>query len=122
MEALESFLKSSTVIDLLVLLFILFITVVMIPIGIVIVFASRSSKPAYIFLLSAVLPLVLALIGTYLRFASIEEAVRQNPGVGEEVILIARQEAWITTYIGAAGTTILALIGVAAVVKKARES
>lgn len=122
MEALESFLKSSTVIDLLVLLFILFITVVMIPIGILIVFASRSSKPAYIFLLSAVLPLVLALIGTCLRFASIEEAVRPNPGVGEEVILIARQEAWITTYIGAAGTTILALIGAAAVVKKAGES
>ncbi len=122
MEALQSFLKSSTVVDLLILLFILFITVVMIPIGVAIVIASRSKMPSYIFLLCASLPLLLALIGTYVRFVSIEEAVRENPGVGEQVIVAARQEAWITTYIGAAGTTMLALIGVTAVLKKERET
>ncbi|HWN11239.1 MAG TPA: hypothetical protein VNO50_18530 [Pyrinomonadaceae bacterium] len=122
METLISFLKSSTVVDLLILLFILFVTVVMIPVGITIVVASRSRMPAYIFLLSASLPLLLALIGTWMRFVSIEEAVRQNPEVGEQVIVAARQEAWITTYIGAAGTTMLALIGVTAVVKKEREA
>ena len=122
MEALDSFLKSSTVVDLLILLFILFITVVMVPIGIVIVIASRSRTPAYIFLLSALLPLLLALVGTYVRFASINEAVRQNPEAAEQVVVAARQEAWITTYIGVAGTTVLALIGVMAVVKKEREA
>lgn len=120
MEALHSFLKSSTVVDLQILLFILFITVVMIPIGIIIVFASRSKMPSYVFLLCASLPLLLALVGTYVRFASIDEAVRQNENVGEEAVVAARQEAWITTYIGAAGTTVLALIGVTAVVKKER--
>jgi len=120
MEALTSFLKSSTVVDLQILLFILFITVVMIPIGIIIVFGSRSRMPSYVFLLCALLPLLLALAGTYVRFVSIDEAVRQNENVGEEVVLAARQEAWITTYIGAAGTTVLALIGVTAVVKKER--
>ena len=120
MEALTSFLKSSTVVDLQILLFILFITVVMIPIGIIIVFGSRSRMPSYVFLLCALLPLLLALAGTYVRFVSIDEAVRQNENVGEEVALAARQEAWITTYIGAAGTTVLALIGVTAVVKKER--
>lgn len=122
MEALQSFLKSSTVVDLLVLLFIIFVTVVMIPVGIWIVFGTRSRMPSYIFLLSALLPLLLALAGTYLRFMSIDEALRQNPGAGEQVVVAARQEAWITTYIGAAGTTVLALIGVAAVVKKETEA
>lgn len=117
MEALHSFLKSSTVVDLLVLLFIFFITVVMIPVGIWVVFGSRSRMPSYVFLLSASLPLVLALVGTYVRFVSIDEAVRQNPDVGEQVVLAARQEAWITTYIGAAGSTVLALIGVTALVR-----
>jgi len=122
MEAFYSFLKSSTVVDLLILLFILFFTVVLIPIGIWIVFGSRSRMPSYVFLLSSLLPLLLALAGTYMRFVSIDEALRQNPDAGEEVVVAARQEAWITTYIGAAGTTILALIGAAAVVKKEREA
>lgn len=121
METLISFFKSSTVVDLVVLLVILFITVVLFLAGIGIMIASRSRMPIYIFLLCAFLPLMLALIGTYLRFLSIEEALRQTPGVGEQVVVAARNEALITTYIGAAGTTVLALIGVTGLlVKKER--
>jgi len=111
MDTLMDFLKSSTIVDLLVLLLILLFTVVLVPVGIGTVIASQSRTPIYIFLLTALLPLLLALIGTCLRFVSIQQAISQNPEVGSSVVEAARQEAWITTYIGAAGAALLALIG-----------
>jgi len=90
----------------------------MTPAGILIAIASRSRMPIYIFLLSALLPLLLALIGTCLRLVNIEQAISMNQDVGNEVVAAARQEAWITTYIGAAGTGLLALIGLAGLALK----
>jgi len=118
METLIQFLKSSTVVDLLVLFLLALITVVLIPVGIGSAIASQRRMPLYFFLLSALLPLLLALIGTCLRLVNIEQALRDNQDVSIEVIAAARQEAWITTYIGATGTTVLALIGVIGLVRK----
>ncbi|MBC8029153.1 MAG: hypothetical protein H7Z16_03500 [Pyrinomonadaceae bacterium] len=118
METLISFLKSSTVVDLLVLLLIFFITVIMIPVGIWIALASQRRMPSYIFLLSALLPLLLALIGTCLRLLIIEQAISMNQDVGNEVVAASRQEAWITTYIGAAAAAVLGLIAVMSLVTK----
>jgi hypothetical protein len=118
METLFYFLKSSTVVDLLILVVILLITVVLVPVGISVAIASRSRMPIFIFLLTALLPLLLALIGTSLRFVSIQQAISQNPEAGSSVIEAARQEAWITTYIGATGAALLALIGFTGLVFK----
>jgi len=40
------------------------------------------------------------------------------PEVSPEVVAASRQEAWITTYIGATGTAALGLIGVTGLVLK----
>lgn len=122
METLIPFLKSSSAVDLLVLLVVILIAVILIPVGILIAIASRSRKPIYFFVMISLLPLLLALFGTFLRFKGIERAIASFPEVGEEVVAAGRQEAWITTYIGAAGTALPFLIGVTGLVlKKDRE-
>lgn len=118
MEALIPFLKHSSALDLLVILLVIGIAVILIPVGIWIAIASRRRKPIYFFLMVALLPLLLALLGTYLRFIGIERAISMVPDAGNEVVAVSRQEAWITTYIGAAGTAALALIGVTGLVLK----
>jgi hypothetical protein len=118
MESLIPFLKHSSALDLLVTLLVTFITVILIPGGIWIVIASRRRKPIYFFLMIAVLPLLLALLGTYLRFRGIERALSMFPEASNDIVASARQEAWITTYIGAAGTAVLGLIGLTGLVLK----
>lgn len=118
METLIPFLKHSSALDLLVILLVVLISVVSIPVGIWIAIAARSRKPIYFFLMVALLPLLLALLGTYLRFIVIERAIGDAPNVGQEVIAAAREEAWITAYIGAAGTVVLGAIGVTGLVFK----
>jgi hypothetical protein len=122
-ETLIPFLKSSSVVDLLVLFLVILISVFLIPVGIGISIASRSRKPICFFVMIAVLPLLLALFGTYLRFREIDRAIALFPEAGEEVVAAGRREAWITTYIGAAGTALPFLIGVTGLVlKKDRET
>ena len=118
METLNPFLKHSSALDLLVILLVILIAVVLIPVGIWIAIAARRRKPIYFFLMVALLPLLLALLGTYVRFIVIERAISDAPNVGKEVIAAAREEAWITTYIGAAGTAVLGLIGVTGLILK----
>jgi hypothetical protein len=65
METLIAFLKHSSALDLFVILFVFFLTVIMIPVGIWITIAARSRKPIYLLLAIALLPLLLAVIGTY---------------------------------------------------------
>lgn len=118
MESLIPFLKHSNALDLLVITLVILIAVILIPVGIWIVIKSRSRKPIYFFLVIALLPLLLALVGTYLRFRSTERALDMFPGVSQAVVAEARQEAWITTFIGAAGTALPVLIGLTGLVLK----
>ena len=123
METLIPFLKHSSTVDLLVILLVGLITAIMIPAGIWTAIAARSRRPIYFFLMIALLPLLLALLGTYLRFRAAESAMAMVPEVSAEVVTAAHQEAWVMTYLGAAGTTILELIGVTGLIlKKDRRS
>lgn len=116
MEALIEFLKHSTAVDLVIILLVVLIALILIPVGILIAIVSRSRMPIFIFLMFTLAPLLLALLGTYLRLRWIENALAEYPNVGGEVIAMARQEAWITTYIGAAGTALAGLIGLTGLV------
>lgn len=118
METLIPFLKHSNALDLLVIILVIIMAVILIPVGIWTVTKSRRRKPIYFFLMIALLPLLLALLGTYLRFRKEERLIGMFPGVSAEVVASARQEDWITTYIGAAGTAVLGLIGVTGLVLK----
>ena len=118
MESLIPFLKHSSSLDLLIILLVVLIAVILIPVGIWIAIASRRRKPIYFFLMVALLPLLLALLGTYLRFRGIERALALFPEASPEVLASARQEAWIATYIGVAGTVVLWLIGLTGLVLK----
>jgi hypothetical protein len=123
METLMEFLKHSSTLDLLVILVVVFLTVVLVPIGIAIVIAARRRMPIYLLLIIALLPLLIALVGTYLRFIDIDRALANNPEAGAEIVSAARQEAWITAYLGAAGTAVIELIGVTGlIVKKDRKA
>lgn len=120
METLIPFLKHSSTLDLLVILLVIIAAVILIPAGIWIAIAARKRTPIYFFLVVALLPLLLALFGTYLRFWEDERALRMFPEASPEVVAASRQEAWITTYIGAGGTAVLGLIGVTGLVLKQR--
>ncbi len=111
MESLIPFIKNSTALDLLLLLVVLLTGLILIPIGIWIAFASRGRKPIYFFLAVAWLPLIIAFFGTYLRFKGIDRVLAEFPEASVEVAAAARAEAWILTYIGAAWTVVLDLIG-----------
>lgn len=118
METLISFLKHSSGLELLVMLVVILLAVILIPVGIWIVIASPRRKPIYFFLMATLLPLLLALLGTYLSLANVEKAATMFPEASAEIVTAARQEAWIPTYIGVAGTLIPALIGVIGLVLK----
>ena len=118
METLIPFLKHSSTLDLLVIILVIFIAVILIPVGIWIVIASRRRKSIYFLLMMAFLPLLLALLGTYVRIRNIETLPARNPEASAEVITAASQEAWIMTYIGAFGTLVPALIAVTGLVVK----
>jgi glucan phosphoethanolaminetransferase (alkaline phosphatase superfamily) len=118
METLISFLKHASGLELLVVLVVILLAVILIPAGIWIVIASRRRKPIYFFLIVVLLPLLLALLGTYLGLANVEKSAAMFPEASAEIVTAARQEAWIPTYIGAAGTLIPAAIGVIGLVLK----
>jgi Flp pilus assembly protein TadB len=113
-----SFLKHSSGLELLVVLGVILLAVILIPVGVWIVIASQRRKPLYLFLMVALLPLLLALLGTYLSLANVEKAAAMFPEASTEIVTAARQEAWIPTYLGAVGTVIPVLIGVIGLVLK----
>ena len=112
METLIPFLKNSSVLDLTVMSLVILIAVILIAVGIWTAIASRTRKPIYLFLMITLLPLLLALLGTYLRFRNIERAAAMFPDASAEVVAALRQEAWIMTDIGLVGTAVPVLIGV----------
>ena len=121
METLIAFLKSCSALDLLILIFIFLSAVVLVPAGIWISIASRTRKPIFFFLIAALFPLLLALLGTFLRIRNAERVAAMFSEASAEVVAAARDEAWITTYIGAAETALLGLIGVTGLILKKNE-
>ena len=120
METLMSFLKHSSALELLVLLVVVLIAVILIPVGIWIVIASRRRKPIYFFLPAALVPLLLGFLGTYLSLANVEKAAAMFPDASAEIVAAARQEAWVPAYVGAVGTLIPAAIGLIGLALKKR--
>ena len=118
METLSEFLKASTAVDLLVVLVVVLITIVLVPTGIWIAIASRSRKPICFVLVIGLLPLFLALVGTFWRIRNTERAIAEFPDAGSEVVAAAREEAWITAYIGVAGTAVVELIALTGLILK----
>ena len=118
MENLIPFLKNSSVVDLFFIILVVFIAVILIPVGLWIVIASRRRKSIYLLLMMTFLPLLLALIGTYVRIRKIETLAARYPDASAEVIAAGSQEAWIMTYVGAFGTLVPALISVTGLVVK----
>ena len=112
METLIAFLKHSSVPDLLVIILVLLSAVILIAVGIWIVIASRRRKPIYVFLMIALLPLLLGLLGTYLKSIESERAIARAERVSASLIAEVRQENWIMTDIGLVGTAVPVLIGV----------
>lgn len=118
METLIPFLKYSSVVDWFFIILVVFIAVILIPVGLWIVIASRRRKSIYFLLMMTFLPLLLALVGTYVRIRKIETLAARYPDASAEVIAAGSQEAWVMTYIGAFGTLIPALIAVTGLVVK----
>jgi hypothetical protein len=112
------FLKHSSALDLLVVLLVVLCTVVLAAVGIGLAFAARRRTPVYLFLAISFLPLLLSLVGTYLRFMAIDRALSFAPDASEEVVAAAHREAWLASYIGAACTGVLVVIGVGALLVK----
>lgn len=122
MDALVSFLKHASTLDFVVFLLVILIALVLIIAGIVIVIASKTRKPIYYFLVLTLLPLFLALVGTYMRLKTIDRAVVDFPEASSEIVASSREEAWVITYIGAAATILPGLIGVAGLLLKKEAS
>ena len=114
METLSNFLKFTSSFDLLIIL----LTLILIFVGILLLVVLRSRKPFYLFLALALLPLLLGMLSTYLKYREIERMLTMLAEAGVEVADAARREAWIITYFGAAGTAVLALIGLLGVLIK----
>ena len=101
------FVKHSSPFDWLIIALVL----TLIFVGILLLIVLRSRKPFYLFLVLALLPLLLGLLSTYLKYRGLERALAMFPEAGDEVVDAAHREAWIITYIGATGSAVLALIG-----------
>jgi hypothetical protein len=112
------FLKHSSALDLLVILLIVLSTVVLAVVGIALALSARKQTPVYLFLALTFLPLLLSLVGIYLRFMAIDRALNFAPEAGQEIVAAAHQEAWLTSYLGVACTGVLAIIGVTALLRK----
>ena len=117
METLSNFLKYSSAFDMLILL----LAFIFILLGILLLIVSHSRRPFYLLLVLALLPLLLGMLSTYLKYREIDRVLTMVADAGVEVAGAARQEAWIITYVGAAGTAVLALIGLLGVLVKKNE-
>ena len=120
METLIAFLKNSSTLDLLILTLIVLSTLILIPAGIWMALAARTRKPIFFFLMAALLPVLLGLLGTFLRIINAERMAAMFSEAGAEVVAAARAEAWVTTYIGAAATVLLGLIGLTGLALKGK--
>jgi hypothetical protein len=101
---------------------VLLLALILIFVGVLLLIVSRSRKPFYLLLVLALLPLLLGMLSTYLKTRELDRMLSVVAEAGGDVAEAARREAWIITYVGAAGTAVLTLIGLlGVVVKKERE-
>lgn len=112
------FLKHSSASDLVIILLVVLSTVVLAALGIGLAMAARRRTPVYLFLAISFIPLLLSLGGTCLKLMAIDRALSFAPEASEQVVAEAHREAWLTTYLGAACTGVLAVIGVTALLLK----
>jgi hypothetical protein len=113
-ETFSNFLKFTSPFDLLITV----LTLILIFAGILLLIVLRSRKPFFLFLVLALLPLLLGMLSTCLKYREIERMLTMLAESGVEVADAARREAWIITYFGAAGTAVLALIGLVGLILK----
>jgi hypothetical protein len=117
MEGLTNFLKhSATIFDWLVI----FVTILLVVVAVVLLFALRGSKPFLIVIVSALIPLAGGLASTFLKYQEMQRALEMAGDVGAEVVERARAEAWIISYIGIAGAIIIVGTGLIGMVTKKR--
>jgi hypothetical protein len=117
-DSLLSFLKHSSTLDLLVVILIILLTVTLILVAVITLFATRGRKLIYVVLIAAALPLLLGLVGTFLRYDQIERSLSQISEGGPEIVAAARAEAWFPTYFGLTGTALVELTGVSGLMLK----
>ena len=118
MDSLLSFLKHASALDLVVVLLIILLTGTLILVAVITLFATRGRKLIYVVLIAASLPLLLGLVGTFLRYDQIERSLSQVSEVGPEIVAAARAEAWFPTYFGLAGTALVELTGASGLMLK----
>ena len=107
METFTNFLKFSSPIDWLVMFF----SAIVILVGFVLLIVLRSRKLFYPFLVIALLPLLLGLATTYLKYRQVDRVSAMAQSIGAEAVAAGRQEAWVITYIGATASGAAILIG-----------
>ena len=107
MEAVGDFVKNLGLLDLLIIV----LTVILILAGILILIFGRSRRLIYGFLSAAVLPLLLGLLGLYLKNLALDRGFGLVGHLSAEGIAAARREALIIAAIGVGGTFVLVLMG-----------
>lgn len=93
-------------------------TLVLILTSLVLLFALRGRKPFYFVVAAAALPIAGGLLSTLLKYQQIRRAVKLAETAPAEVIERATAEAWMITYIAAAGAVMIAFIGVLGILMK----
>lgn len=93
-------------------------TLVLILGSLVLLFVLRGRKPFFFVVAVAILPLFGGLLSTFLKYQQMGRALEMAEGVPAEVVESAMAEAWMITYIAAAGALVIALIGVIGIVMK----
>ena len=74
----------------------------------------------YVVLATALAPVLLGILSTYMKNREIERVLKMIESVGVEAVAAGRREAMISTYVGASGTAVVALIGLVGVAVKRR--
>ena len=92
MNTLIPFLKHSNWVDLSVILLVILSALLLILVGLVAAIASRTRKPIYLFLIVTLLPLLLAMLGGFLRYANAERLLGIYPDLSAISVAEIRQE------------------------------
>ena len=105
METVTSFFQHRVPGDWLVII----VTVVCVPLGILLIMSWRP--PIRPFLVIALLPLLLGLFVTYLKYREVDRLLLVNATMGRRAYEAGRREARVTAYIGGSGTALILVIG-----------
>jgi hypothetical protein len=123
MDYLISFLKNSSIIDFAFIFGAVFVGILLIVVGVAMLFAARTRKFFFVYLAIALLPIILGLAGTGVRWYSAECLMSLNEiePSSEQAVEIRENllpEYVITVLIGAGSTSLPLLIGVLGLILK----